>query len=585
MKRIKFLFSSLLLLCSIVVQAQPQWGNMPKTEPTFKNINYAGDNLEAHNLDIYLPKADKPAHKVIIIIYGSAWFSNNAKDMAFMSIGKPLLDAGFAVVSINHRSSSDAKFPAQINDVKGAIRFIRANAQKYKLDTRFIGITGFSSGGHLASMAGVTNDMKTRTLGSTTIDIEGNVGGNLRQSSNVDAVVDWFGPVDMSRMENCETPKDEKSPEAALLGCPPRENPELVSLVSPISYVSDKSPRFLVIHGDADNVVPHCQSVFFSEELKKADKLEEFVTVPGGQHGPVTFNEQTFKKMTDFFKKESGGDEPQKQIVEDGGTGQFKAVMKEEPSLYAHTIFVPQDLTPFGQDNPLPVLVWGNGACNNSPFEHYKFLNEIASHGYIVVATGFFPVEGSPYRGPMSTTQQQIESIDWIEQQNTDPNSAYYHKLDTKNICVAGMSCGGLQTLYNCADKRIKTLMICNSGLFNQMNAHQAVGGMPMPPKSKLAEIHSPIIYILGGKPDIAYENGMDDFHRIQHVPACAANLPVGHGGTYAQPHGGEFSVVALAWLNWQLKGDKTAAKMFKGKKPQLSLREGWTLEKNKKLK
>ena len=585
MKRIKFLFSSLLLLCSIVVQAQPQWGNMPKTEPTFKNINYAGDNLEAHNLDIYLPKADKPAHKVIIIIYGSAWFSNNAKDMAFMSIGKPLLDAGFAVVSINHRSSSDAKFPAQINDVKGAIRFIRANAQKYKLDTRFIGITGFSSGGHLASMAGVTNDMKTRTLGSTTIDIEGNVGGNLRQSSNVDAVVDWFGPVDMSRMENCETPKDEKSPEAALLGCPPRENPELVSLVSPISYVSDKSPRFLVIHGDADNVVPHCQSVFFSEELKKADKLEEFVTVPGGQHGPVTFNEQTFKKMTDFFKKESGGDEPQKQIVEDGGTGQFKAIMKEEPSLYAHTIFVPQDLTPFGQDNPLPVLVWGNGACNNSPFEHYKFLNEIASHGYIVVATGFFPVEGSPYRGPMSTTQQQIESIDWVEQQNADPNSAYYHKLDTKNICVAGMSCGGLQTLYNCADKRIKTLMICNSGLFNQMNAHQAVGGMPMPPKSKLEEIHSPIIYILGGKPDIAYENGMDDFHRIQHVPACAANLPVGHGGTYAQPHGGEFSVVALAWLNWQLKGDKTAAKMFKGKKPQLSLREGWTLEKNKKLK
>lgn len=585
MKRIKFLFSSLLLLCSIVVQAQPQWGNMPKTEPTFKNINYAGDNLEAHNLDIYLPKADKPAHKVIIIIYGSAWFSNNAKDMTFMSIGKPLLDAGFAVVSINHRSSSDAKFPAQINDVKGAIRFIRANAQKYKLDTRFIGITGFSSGGHLASMAGVTNDMKTRTLGSTTIDIEGNVGGNLRQSSNVDAVVDWFGPVDMSRMENCETPKDEKSPEAALLGCPPRENPELVSLVSPISYVSDKSPRFLVVHGDADNVVPHCQSVFFSEELKKADKLEEFVTVPGGQHGPVTFNEQTFKKMTDFFKKESGGDEPQKQIVEDGGTGQFKAVMKEEPSLYAHTIFVPQDLTPFEQDNPLPVLVWGNGACNNSPFEHYKFLNEIASHGYIVVATGFFPVEGSPYRGPMSTTQQQIESIDWIEQQNADPNSAYYHKLDTKNICVAGMSCGGLQTLYNCADKRIKTLMICNSGLFNQMNANQAVGGMPMPPKSKLAEIHSPIIYILGGKPDIAYENGMDDFHRIQHVPACAANLPVGHGGTYAQPHGGEFSVVALAWLNWQLKGDKTAAKMFKGKKPQLSLREGWTLEKNKKLK
>ena len=92
-------------------------------------------------------------------------------------------------------------------------------------------------------------------------------------------------------------------------------------------------------------------------------------------------------------------------------------------------------------------------------------------------------------------------------------------------------------------------------------------------------------IYILGGEKDIAYGNGMDDFHRIDHVPACAANYPVGHGGTYAQPHGGEFSVVALAWLNWQLKGDKKAARMFEGNDCELSKREGWTIEKNKLIK
>ncbi len=584
MKKFAFILTC-LLTCNMAVSAQPQWGNMPKTEPTYRNINYAGDNIEAHNLDIYLPKTDKPAYKTIFIIYGSAWFSNNMKDMAFMSIGKPLVDAGFAVVSINHRSSADAKFPAQIHDVKGAIRFIRANAQKYKLDTSFIGITGFSSGGHLSSFAGVTNGVKNRTVGNTTIDVEGNVGGNLNVRSDVDAVVDWFGPVDMSRMENCEMPKDEKSPEAALIGCPPRENPDLVTLVSPISYVKENGPKFLVIHGTADNVVPQCQSVFFSDELKKAGRLEQFVSVPEGQHGPVTFNENTFKQMTDFFLNESAKDTPKERIVEDGGTGPYKSIMKEEPTIYAHTIFVPQDLNSFNQKHPLPVLVWGNGACNNSPFEHYKFLNEIASYGYIVVATGFIPMDDKPYRGPMSTSQQQIEAIDWVCQQNEDPQSTYYQKLDVKNICVAGMSCGGLQTLFNCADSRIKTLMICNSGLFNQMNAHQAVGGMPMPPKSKLNEIHSPIIYILGGKSDIAYENGMDDFHRINHVPAFAANFPVGHGGTYAQPHGGEFSVVALAWLNWQLKGDKDAAKMFKGKNCQLSKREGWTVEKNKKIK
>ena len=275
---------------------------------------------------------------------------------------------------------------------------------------------------------------------------------------------------------------------------------------------------------------------------------------------------------------------PQQRIVEDGGTGAYPAIMKEEPTLAAHTVFAPQDLTAFSSKHPLPVLVWGNGACTNSPWEHYKFLNEIASHGFLVLATGYIPMDETPYQGPMSTTAQQIESIDWAEAQNADPASPYYGKIDVKNIAVAGMSCGGLQTLYNCADPRIKTLMVCNSGLFNQQNAHEAVGGMPMPTKDKLADIHCPVIYILGGETDIAYANGMDDFHRINHVPAVAANYPVGHGGTYRQPHGGEFTVVALAWLQWQLQNNKTAAKMFKGKKCQLAQRQGWTIEKNKKF-
>ncbi len=276
--------------------------------------------------------------------------------------------------------------------------------------------------------------------------------------------------------------------------------------------------------------------------------------------------------------------EEKSRVVEDGGTGPYKAVMKEEASLEAHTVFVPQDISKFGMDQKLPVLVWGNGACTNSPWEHYKFLNEIASYGYIVVATGYIPMDEQPYRGPMSKSEQQIESIDWVIAQNGDKNSPYYQKIDTKNIAVAGMSCGGLQTLYNCADPRITTLMVCNSGLFNTENASSAVGGMPMPPKSKLKEIHTSIIYILGGEKDIAYGNGMDDFHRIDHVPACATNFPVGHGGTYREAHGGEFSVVALAWLNWQLKGDQQAAKMFKGSDCELSKRKDWTIEKNAKF-
>lgn len=267
------------------------------------------------------------------------------------------------------------------------------------------------------------------------------------------------------------------------------------------------------------------------------------------------------------------------RIVEEGGTGPYKAVMLEEPTLQAHTVFRPQDMSKFGAENPLPVLVWGNGACTNSPWEHYKFLNEIASYGFVVVATGFMPRNDEPYRGEMSTTEQQIESIDWAVAMNADDKSDYYQKLDLDNIAAAGMSCGGLQTLFNCADPRLKTVMICNSGLF--IDAKGAIPGMPMPEKSKLDELHTPIIYILGGSEDIAYENGMDDFHRIKHVPAFAANYPVGHGGTYSQKHGGEFSVVATAWLQWQLKGDQEAAKMFQGENCGVAQREKWTAEKN----
>ena len=267
--------------------------------------------------------------------------------------------------------------------------------------------------------------------------------------------------------------------------------------------------------------------------------------------------------------------------VEDGGSGPFKAVMKTESSLSEHTLFVPKSLKAFGPGRRLPVLVWGNGACANSPWEHKNFLSEIASHGYLVVATGVMPEGDDAYQGPMSRSEQQIESIDWVIRQNADPRSAYYQKIDVDHICLAGMSCGGLQSLFNCADRRIASLMICNSGLFKQENAGKAMPNMPMPKKEKLKDIHTPVVYILGGKEDIAYENGMDDFHRIGHVPAWAANLPVGHGGTYRERHGGEFSIAALAWLDWQLKGDTAAARFFQGDRPRLTERRGWTVEQN----
>ena len=188
-------------------------------------------------------------------------------------------------------------------------------------------------------------------------------------------------------------------------------------------------------------------------------------------------------------------------------------------------------------------------------------------------------MEEAPYHGPRSTSEQQIQSVDWAIAQNADKESPFYGRIDTDAIAAAGMSCGGLQTLDNSADPRFKTLMIMNSGLF--VNHLGAMPGMPMPEKEKLQDIKVPVIYILGGEEDIAYGNGMDDFFRLKNVPAVAANYPVGHGGTYREPHGGEFTVPALAWLQWQLQGDTAAAEMFKGSPCGLALREGWTVEKN----
>ncbi len=586
----KYLLSALMLCATAIMMAQPQGGfggfggfqrevNL-ETSQKWEDVNYAGDDQAYHTCDIYLPKVEKASYPVVIHIYGSAWFSNNSKKMADIgTIVKALLDAGYAVVCPNHRSSMDAEWPAQLHDIKAVVRFVRGEANKYKFDTSFIATSGFSSGGHLSSVTATTSGQKTATVGTVNIDLEGQLGNYTRESSAVNAACDWSGPIDLTNMDcGDHMQMGADSPEDKLLNSKLSQNPDKYRSLSATTYVDKNDPPIIIFHGEKDNVVPCCQGKEFFEALTTAGVKTEATFVPEGGHGMGMYSEENLQKMVNFLNAARG---PKSRIVEDGGTGPYKAIMKEEASLSEHTVFVPQDLSAFSAKKQLPVLVWGNGACTNSPWEHYKFLNEIASYGYIVVATGFIPMDEKPFRGPMSRTEQQIESIDWVIAQNADPNSPYYQKIDVKNICVAGMSCGGLQTLFNCADQRIKTLMICNSGLFNQENAGSAVGGMPMPPKSKLNEIHSSIIYILGGEKDIAYGNGMDDFHRISHVPAFAANFPVGHGGTYREAHGGEFSVVALAWLNWQLKGDKNAAKMFQGKACELSKRKDWTVEKN----
>ncbi len=290
MKELKFLF---ILICSYTVCQE-----LP--EPTWKDLNYAGDQKIYHMMDIYLPSSTSNKSPLIITIYGSAFKSNNSKAAGKIknTLIQPLIDSGFAVASINHRSSFDAVFPAQIHDVKAALRFIRGNAKKYKIDPSFIGITGSSSGGHLASMAGTTSHNEK---------MEGNVGNFMQFESHVDAVVDWFGPTDFLLMDICGSKivhDDVNSPESRLIGGAIQENKEKARAANPISYISPKTPPFLIIHGMIDLTVPYCQSKVFKIALDSQKIKNELISVKDGGHGKNVFKKEFQDKMISFFKNE-----------------------------------------------------------------------------------------------------------------------------------------------------------------------------------------------------------------------------------------------------------------------------------------
>jgi acetyl esterase/lipase len=307
MKKIIFLF-----LVSTNLVAQPPAPDYSKffieSSKSWVDVDYVGDGLIGHKLDVFLPKTGKAPFPVVIAIYGSAWFSNSSKSANFhVGLDQALLEGGFAVVNINHRSSRDAVWPAQIHDVKAAIRFIRANATKFSLDNSFIGITGFSSGGHLSSMAGTTNYTKSEKINGLDIDLEGSLGKFTATSSHVDAVVDFFGPSNFLTMDECDEKmnhNDAKSPESILVGGAIQENKDKVALANPMSYATKNDPPFLIFHGNKDPLVPLCQSEQLFEKLQMAGIRSELVIVEGGGHGPLVFVKNNFLKMNSFFKEE-----------------------------------------------------------------------------------------------------------------------------------------------------------------------------------------------------------------------------------------------------------------------------------------
>ncbi len=270
------------------------------------------------------------------------------------------------------------------------------------------------------------------------------------------------------------------------------------------------------------------------------------------------------------------------------GSGPYPAIFEARDDLPNHVVYRPTDLAPARLDR-LPIYVFGNGGCSSDGTSSRNHLLEIASHGYLVIASGTIPLGDRPAAptppqpGAKLTTETETrlltDAIDWAQRENRRAGSPFEGRIATDRIAVSGWSCGGLQALNAAQDPRVTTSVIMNSGFFPEgTNPLRGV----VSDKALLKTLHGSVLYILGGPTDIAYPNGTDDYRRLGNIPAAMVNIPVGHGGTYMQPHGGVGAEVVTAWLDWKLKGAKRAKAYFTGPACGLCNDPRLTLERKK---
>ena len=267
----------------ITVSVASAQAKLPEGVTVEKDLAY-GDH-EREKLDLYVPKGDGP-FPLALWVHGGGWTGGSKEGNPFMH----MLAKGYAVASTNYRFSQQAIFPAQIYDVKGAVRFLRANAKKYKLDPDHFGVGGASAGGHLVALLGTSGNVK---------ELEGDVG-NKGVSSRVQCVVDIFGPTDLAKLSPAT---DAKSPINKLLGGSTEEKKELAALANPITHIDKDCPPFLILHGDSDKLVLLSQSEMLQEALTKAKIPSELIVVKGAGHDGKVAGGENAVKIAAFFDK------------------------------------------------------------------------------------------------------------------------------------------------------------------------------------------------------------------------------------------------------------------------------------------
>lgn len=289
----------LLLFASIALAPAASLGEGPQPPAGFRalrDLPYVENGDPAQVLDLYVP--ENPVGKplpLVITIHGGGWMGGSKDGV----LGWYLLGQGYAVASIEYRFSQKALFPAQIQDCRAAIRWLRANSRKYNLDPRRFGVAGHSAGGHLVALVGTSGGKKAFAP----------VGGNLVQSERVQAVLDLCGPSDFSTVVAQAAADKTRSgfnfnhgdPYSLLIGVDLGSDRAKEEAVSPVHYVTRDNPPFLILHGTADNLVPFAQSEELAAALRKVKVPVVLQPFPGVGHGGPEYDQPTTRVLVKAF--------------------------------------------------------------------------------------------------------------------------------------------------------------------------------------------------------------------------------------------------------------------------------------------
>lgn len=280
-----------LLLLSILFDIAPAKGqqtmeSLPPFSPQmrlYKDIAYLPNGHERQKLDLYVPENSGGLMPLIVWIHGGGWMGGSKNHCPPL----PWTRKGYVLASIDYRLSQDAKFPAQIEDCKAAVRWLRIHSDKYSIDPDRMVAWGDSAGGHLASLLGTAGDEREWEHGLPDV------------SSRVQAVIDWYGRADLTRVSTDLSLAD--SPSALLLGGCGKKVAALAKKASPILHVSKDDPPFLIMHGSMDSLVPMHQSQALAGALKKAGVESRLVILEGAGHGGEEFLFVEQVKVIDAF--------------------------------------------------------------------------------------------------------------------------------------------------------------------------------------------------------------------------------------------------------------------------------------------